>query len=192
MTLLGKQTIAELKDLLAAKDYTMGQIDRAYGDFAPSWVSRDPTTFTDWTGDWNALHKRYEAASAAARRAIDFAKLNPVGDSLIVADDEYQAVLKALKQVDGTITKGDLQDLFVRIGAAGKVPEVSRTPQPAAPDADLHAYRAADTAVKAVEAAGKGIVSSAGSLFTPKTIVLGLLCVGLVAGVAAAARRVMP
>lgn len=192
MTVLGKQTVAELKDLLAAKDYTVGQLDRAYADFAPTWVNRDPTGFVDWTTDWNAFHGRYEGARTAAQRAIEFAKLNPVGDSLLVADTEYQGVLRALKQVDGTITKGDLQDLYNRIAAAGKTPDVSHTPQPVAPDADLRAYKAADATVKAVETIGKDIAKPAASLFTPKNIILGLLCIGVVVGVATAVRRVLP
>jgi hypothetical protein len=192
MTLLGKPTVAELKDLLAAKDYTIGQLDRAYADFAPTWVARDSAAFTDWTSDWNAFHKRYDTARTAAQRAIDFAKLNVAPESLLVAEDEYGAVLKALKQIDGTITKGDLQDLYDRIAGAGKTPDLSRTPQPAATDMDLRAYSAADRTLKAVEAVGKAAAKPAASLFTPRTVLLGFLCVGLIAGVAAAARRVLP
>ena len=192
MSVLGKQTVAELKDLLAAKDYTVGQLDRAYADFAPSWVNRDPQGFTDWTSDWNALHRRYESARASAQRAIDLAKVNVLGDSLIVADVEYHGMLTALKQVDGTITKGDLQELVNRITAAGKAPDLSQTPQPTAQDADLGAYKAADAAVKVVEGAGESLKKSAASLLTPKAVVVGLLCVGVIVGVATAARRALP
>jgi hypothetical protein len=192
MTVLGQQTVAELRDLLAAKDYTVRQIEQAYAEFAPSWSSRDAAAATQWKADWTAFRKRYDVARAGAQHAIDFAKLTPVSDSLLPADSEFQAVLRALKQVDGTITKGDLQDLYSRISSAGKAPDVSQTPQPTAPDADLRAYKAADTAVKTVEQAERAVAKSAESALSPKVVVFGLLGLGLVLGVAAAARRVLP
>ena len=192
MTVLGQQTVAELRDLLAAKDYTVRQIEQAYKDFASTWEKRDASAFTDWTADWHTFRRRYDAARASAQHAIDGAKLNPLSDSLLPADAEYQGVLHALKQVDGTITRGDLQDLYNRITAAGKTPDVSQTPQPKAPDEDLRAYKAADTAVKAVETAERAVAKSAENALSPKVVIAGLLGLGLVLGVAVAAKRALP
>lgn len=130
MTIFGSYTVAELIDLLSAKDYEIEQIQKAIDSRKGAAVD---ATFA---ADWKALQDRYNAAKTVANAAIAIAKVTPGPNSLIVADSEYQGVLKAVKQDPSTITKGDLQDIHNRLDSAGSAPSYPNMPQPD-PDSDF-------------------------------------------------------
>ena len=183
MTVFGQNSVAELRDLTNAKDYTVNQVQSGYDAFAHDWQAKDPETEADWKRDWTTFLVKYKAARALAAGAFGKAKVMiGVRDSLIPAPIEYAAILKALRQTEGVQTKGDLQDLYDRLVAAGAKVDVSKTPQPKAEDVDLSAYKAADTAIKEgkkkVKEAGKGFLADnwgklligAGALYVAKKI----------------------
>ena len=152
---LGQYTIAELKDLLKAKDFEVQKVQSAYDNFKGQWSSSDPDTASAWLNDWNALLARYNAAKQNANIEISLVTFSPVPDNVNPADAEYQAVLRSLQQTEGTVSPGDLQDLFSRVSAAlaaanqKPISEVG-LPQPAASsDFDENTLKAADATIKA-------------------------------------------
>jgi hypothetical protein len=95
-------------------------------------------------------------------------------------------VLHALSHTVGVTAKGDFQDLHDRLVAAqGKPIDLSKTPQPTATDADLGAYKIADAAIRAGEAAARDLKPSKG---TGTLVIVGL---GLILGVVLATKSVL-
>lgn len=131
MTIAGQPSVAELRDLVASHDYELAQLAQAYADFAPNWVKQDPTAFVNWTNDWDAMNKRYQAARSMAENSFTAAKLSPIPDKDLPANAPWTAILRALKKIDGVVSPGDLQDLYTRFTAAGaKAVDFSKMPQP--------------------------------------------------------------
>lgn len=115
-TIAGNHTVAELKDLITNFDSELAATQKNFDGFKGTWASAgDTSALTDWQNDWNALNARYQKARSGAESAISLSKINPLPDSAISAESDYQKVLKAFKQVDGTITKGDYDDLEKRL-----------------------------------------------------------------------------
>jgi len=187
MTVLEHHSVAELRDWLSAIDYEIGQVGAAYAAFAPAWQAQDSAAHQDWASDWKSLQSRYGAARAKAQSVLDRARfVVGVPDSMIPAEDEWQGVVRALAKTPGAIAKGDFQDLCNRIGTAqGRPVELSKIPQPTAADADLNVFKAADTAIRAGEAAVRKITPSKGA---GALVVLGL---GLGVGLVLAAKSVL-
>lgn len=184
MTFLNHHTVAELRDWLAAIDYQVNQVAAAYVAFVPTWQAKDATAYAEWAADWQRFQTRYAAAHAKAQRAI--ARAFGMPDSVSPVEDEWQEVLHALSRTAGVSAKGDFQDLHDRLVAVlGKPIDLSKTPQPTATDADLDAYKAADAAIKAGEAAVRSVTPSRG---TGALIVVGL---GLVVGLVLATKSVL-
>lgn len=172
MTILGQHTIAELKDLVKAKDYQVTQVQKAAAAFDADWKRNDPLVRDRWVADWLAFVARYRAARAKADDAIESAKgVFAVREDVNPAEKVYQGVLDALKPAEA-YTETDFQGLHNRLVAAQKKPvPFTSNPQPKANDPDLNAYKAVDDTAKAVERAAKDVVTS-------KTFLLGSL-VGL-------------
>jgi hypothetical protein len=187
MSVLGHHSVGELRDWLVDIDYQTAQIGAAYEAFAPAWQAQDTAAQHEWAGEWKALQARYAAARGKAQAAIFRAKLDVgIPDSLIPVEDEWQAVLHALARTPGAVAKGDFQDLYTRLVAAqGKPVDLSKMPQPTAPDADLNVYKAADAVIRAGEAAARQITPSK---TTGTLIVVGL---GLALGVLLATKSVL-
>jgi len=157
MTILGMATIAELRDLLKAKDYTIDQLTEAWTGFLPTWAQRDLTGMQDYQHDFDALVSRYQKARARAQAAIDDAAYHRAhpgfgervpADSLINAQSEWDGVLDALNPDwrNNGRPKGSLQDLNDRLQKAqGKAVDYRDMPQPAInSDADLNLFKKAD------------------------------------------------
>jgi hypothetical protein len=146
MTILGQESVAELRDLVAAKDYTFGQIQQAYDAFAAQWKAQDPAGHDDWLSDWRARKAKYLAARVIAATAFARGQAAFVSETLVPAPIEYDLVLASLtKDAKSGVQKGDLQELFDRLSAArGAQVDLSRTPQPQATDVDLSVYKATD------------------------------------------------
>jgi hypothetical protein len=168
MTILGFHTADELNQWIAALDYQIGQIDAAFRAAQAAWIAKDNPTAFDWRVDWTALQNRYGAARLAATTAQDAAAPR------VGFEPEWQAVHRAIVQVDGAQTKGDLQDLYARLQSAplAKPVDFSHTPQPTAPDADLIAFNAAGQALDAVKT-----TATNPALFIAAGVGLGLLLV---------------
>jgi hypothetical protein len=181
MTVLGHHSVGELRDWLSAIDYEAGQIASAYATFGPTWQAQDAAAHHEWAGQWKALQSRYGAAHARAQFAIARAQLDiGIPDSVIPVEDEWQAVLHALAKTPGAVARGDFQDLYNRLAAAqGKPIDMSKMPQPTATDADLSAYKAADTVIRAGESAARAVspaqMSPGTKLLLGGGILLGLL-----------------
>jgi len=167
-------SVAELADLVRAKDYQVHQLYKTFLDFLPTWQTRDTRTAFDWQTDFAQLRTRYDTARTNAQRAIDAARYVPLPNSAIPAQDAWDDLLKSLrKNWDGTtggaLVKGDLADLSNRLEAAGGHPDYSQTPQPdIRSDFDLNAFKAADVTIKTLEKTW------------PKAQVIGIGVVGVV------------
>jgi hypothetical protein len=174
MTILGLHSVAELREWLAAMDYEQAQIASAHDAFAATWAVQDAAAATAWAGDWKTLRARYGEARAKAQGAIAHAAHDPRPDNLIPVEDEWVAIERALARNPGTMSRGDLQDLYGRLAAAqGKPMDFSRMPQPtASADADVAVLKAADAAIRAGESAMRRITPS------KSTGTLVLVCLG--------------
>jgi hypothetical protein len=169
--ILGQYSIAELVDLLAAKDYLLNQTETAYN----TWLAANPGSSPDasFASDWQAMKDRYAAARSKAQTAIDLAKLNVfVSNTLMPAQAEYVAVLQSMTKSatgDGGTTwgPGDIVDLENRLGNAGVKVDTSQMPQPKkGSDADLSTYQVADTTIKTGEQAAQQVEKAAKSALT--------------------------
>lgn len=159
MTVLGHHSAAELRDWLAAIDYQIEEVRRAYAAFASTWRAHDAGAEGAWKHDWTALLSRYSAARTKAEGAIARAHGDAfVADSLYPVEDEWQAVNHALARTPGSVVHGNFQDVYERLSAAmGRPIDLSRTPQPTALDVDLATYKAADTVIRAGEGAARSL-----------------------------------
>ena len=92
----------------------MRRLGAAYDAFASTWSTRDPQAFADWTHDWAALQARYAAALANA-------------GMFTLNSTSYNALMKAMRACfppsSCSTTKGDWEDLFNRLTAAGGHPQ---------------------------------------------------------------------
>jgi hypothetical protein len=151
MTILGQYTVAELEDLIAAKDYAVNQLSYAYfGDAGKHDLHKDPT----WPTDFTALSIRYNNAKTKAQNLISALKVsNPlIPNNVIPADAPYKSILKSLRASPNTISKGDLQDLSNRLAALGIQTDYSAMPQPkSGSDIELSAFKAANVALAPLE-----------------------------------------
>jgi hypothetical protein len=135
-TVLGDPSVAELIDLVAAKDYEIAQLEQAYADFSPTWVQKDSAAYVAWVNDWTALKTRYAIARSSAETDISIAKISPVPNNAINAKTTYNGILFAMSPVPNTVSTGSLQDIYNRITAAGGKVDMSKVPQPK-PGTDL-------------------------------------------------------
>jgi hypothetical protein len=151
-TINGLYTVAELQDIMSSWDYKMKQLGQAYANISPAWVARDSASYVAWTNDWNALQARYNAALKQAQSAVTTATINVfTPNSLIPAQVEYTNLMKAMRQSyppdGGPQTKGDFDDLNLRLSAAATLlgtqpPQYPAMPQPAATDVAQQVFAA--------------------------------------------------
>ncbi len=130
----GTQTVSDVQDLIANWDPRMAALNAQA-------VGLDPDIQTDLA----ALNIRYGAATDAAKKAISDSTWDPVPVSDRPMQSAYDAILGALKQVPGTETKGDYDDLFTRIAQARAAigqTTVEPTVQPKTQDQGMGLYKA--------------------------------------------------
>jgi hypothetical protein len=129
---LGLHTIADLKQLVAAQDYTFAQVNAQLPKLLMPPLVLDARV-ADWVSDWAALKNRYNAARIKAQSAIDSWSIQP--DTIRTAGAEYDGILASLDsslanpQLNG-YQKGDLQDLVNRMSDIGAHPQFPNMPQP--------------------------------------------------------------
>lgn len=121
-------TVAELEDLVAAKDYQIASLWSAAGPHIAKIAASD----VSWPNDWQGLNTRYKSAKENAEKYIKPLRFSLTPNNMIPVEPLYQAILTSLKQNPTTITPGDLQDLSNRVSALGIHADYSGTPQPRA------------------------------------------------------------
>jgi hypothetical protein len=145
-TVAGVNSIADVQDLITLWDYRIQQLGNSFAEFGPTWVSKDPTTFADWSNDWANLQARYGAAKSSAQTSITLAKLNPLSNDEIADQSDYDAIMKAVEQNYAgpggwPDAKGDWHDLYTRLNAARASSGLTATPdappQPRSADPSL-------------------------------------------------------
>ena len=171
----GKYTVAELRDLLKAKDADLTQLEAAWRAFDKTWMSYDSAADNAWMADFNALKQRYGAARAAAGKVLALADplLNSIGEAFTPADAEYRGLLRALQKTDGVVSAGDLQDLYLRlqtamnqhaasIGQPAPAPISPTAVQPTALDPDLLKIQVVNAATDPIVNQVNAAMASAG------------------------------
>lgn len=129
-TIAGAHTIAEVKDLIKAHQYTIDQTERAYNAKAFELSRSNPQANQLWLNDWRILRARWDSAVAKAQQEIDSWRVMP--DNLSEAEAEYIGLIQAiqLSYPELRVSYGDLTDLVGRLSDLGAAPDLSQTPQP--------------------------------------------------------------
>jgi hypothetical protein len=156
-TILGYHSVAELKDLVAAKDADIRNLARRLTEVSEKL---DLATFTP---AYNTLITRYGNARAKAQKAIDDAvgAWRPL--NLISAETEWNDLLSSLnprwKEYTWSSNDGSIEDLYDKVIKAGSTGATDEpTPQPqSGSDIDFNALTATTHATQALEGAGKTI-----------------------------------
>lgn len=138
--LLGQPTVQDVRELIAAKDYTIAQMSTAHSKVRDQWEKANKDEHAEWWRDWLSFNERYAMARRVALASVNTMTSAAVPDSMNPSPVSYALVLKTLtRDPDKGVQKGDLQDLFDRLAKKTKV-DLSNTPQPKS-DVDLEIYR---------------------------------------------------
>jgi hypothetical protein len=161
-TVGGLYTIAELKDLLNAKDSDMANLSTMANQFFATWQKQNPNAANAWHNDWQALIGRYASAKSSAQTIASSNYFLP--DNMTPADGPYRDVLTALNpawQTNGS-APGSLSDLSQRIALAGaSTAGLAPTPQPGQKsDVDLNTFNKVNQATPYIPAAVKAAVGA--------------------------------
>jgi len=166
MDVFGNIQAGDVQDLIRAKDFELTTLRDAYvarggnaGVFTTAGGPATPAVDPDpnWSADATALVQRYDAARAAALKAIN----SPLLGSYSTFNAEYTAILRALQHVDKVISPGDLQDVWTRLASAQAIAE-GKAPQPGTPDDQLLAFQAVDRGIRAAEAGASNLAKRVG------------------------------
>jgi hypothetical protein len=143
-TVLGYYSVAELKDLILAKDATLRNMARRFEQ-----IKDQPLDFSTFLPAYQNLINRYNTARAAGQAAINAAVDAWRPMNAIIADEEYQNILSALNSrwKEHTWAEGDgsIDDLWSQLMAFGATDASNdeKIPQPAqGSDLDFNAYTA--------------------------------------------------
>ena len=158
-TLFDYPSKAELRDLIANKDYVLAKLAAAFANIAPVWTKRNPVEEARWYSDYTSMQSRYGAAKADAEDSMSWPTLLP--DTMVDASYSWEMILRSLQKVENYRSPGDLADLIERGSKAGMVLNFSNAPQPKIEnDFDLWLFKKADKGVNAIEKAGKALTST--------------------------------
>lgn len=140
MTIANFETVAELQDLLKAKDYDNAEMAKSYAGLDPAKQASDPPWLTDFT----KYRKAYELATVPARAKVFPFSVAPISvTSLIPAPLEWDLVISSQKPA---------QDLYTRLVKMGGFVDGTKMPQPRPlSDTDLEAFKKADEATRAID-----------------------------------------
>jgi hypothetical protein len=140
VTLFGQYTIAELRDLVAAKDVEVNVLTKDGHAFLPTWSSKDPGAASAWQSDLQKLTADYAASRASAQTALDAAGA-PGTMGSIFADNRNPAGDAPYKRLMATLNpRWESHDastdrvgtLRSRLAAAGATMSRYTVPQPGA------------------------------------------------------------
>lgn len=188
-TVMGEHTVAELKDLLAAKDVEIARVEQAYQKI----LDQGPPTqaVVQWKNDWDSFRTRWNSAKKDAQDAIDAWGYNLfVPDNMAIVESQYVGVVKALSQAYPELhtIPGDFVDLSARLTELGGVVDSGPIPQPKpGSDFDLNALHNATAITTVIDQAGHAIQP-----FLPGKKTLILVAIGLGLGLVLLPRVLMP
>ena len=183
MTIAGRHTVGELRELLAAKDNIAKTLDQKWEQLQSKWRSVNNAEAEDWLIDFDIFKDRYQKARRKAVTAISY--YGAISDEYPV-EDEYEGVIRALTvKRNGSYEKGDVQDLYNRIAKVNGGNFGIPTPQPQATDADLQYYTSSgvlldtldQTADAAIERTQRAVAKS--ELNNAIPYALGALAIGV-------------
>lgn len=165
MTIAGKHSVAEVRDLINAVNYRANAIEQAWEAYGLQWL---PTNARDaWAADWLAWRNRYDQ-TGARRKIILLQAIKPaVPASWIEAETVWQDVQHAItRSGQGDYVTGDLPDVQGRLEAAlaqmnAPPLDLSHPPVGTAADVDLIAYKAVDGTVHPAVELGDAIADTA-------------------------------
>jgi len=163
-------TLAELDELIAAKDATILAVNAIEADPEKAkplvaWRTRAPAEVAAWLAEWDAMRARYNAARALRVHVAASLALPPeviwgrVMQSIRQAWDPAGSLRQAAPE-----SPGDLVDLVRRLNAQGVSPDFSQIPQPVAPDSELLLFNAADAFLRSIPNFGT-VIALLGLLF---------------------------
>jgi hypothetical protein len=168
-TVLGYHSVAELSDLVFAKDVALLNLAARVQQ-----IQDLPIDLSTFNAAYANLVNRYSVARTAALKAIDDASNSFRPANMIIADSEYNNLLSALnpRWQENTWNPGDgsLEDLYNQVeqfGATGQtdVP----TPQPEqGSDVDFNALQTSNAAINAIG----DPLGQASSLFDTKHLIV--------------------
>ena len=119
-------SLVNIIDFRLAGDYKLAQLGKAYADFFPTWVIKEPTGSGLWTHDWMALQARWAKATVASRSTSSSVALSlPFANTTGAYNDLQQALEGGLLP-----QKGGFTDLVDRITKAGGKVDLSGGPKP--------------------------------------------------------------
>ncbi len=178
MTIAGRHTMEETRQLIAAKDALIQQIQSAFTK--SGWVGADAE---DWRADWYDFNQRWIRMKKDVNYEFTKASIMSPGipASVVPTEDEWQLVLKACNASGtGLYTDGDLPDMQHRLEkVVGPFVDGSKIPKQDGWDADLAGYKQADNATKEIKTAatsntarniGLGVALALGAVVAIKTI----------------------
>lgn len=164
---LGAHTVSELADLVAASTAMSEALLTAAS--CTDWMRRDPRAYGAWSGRLTDNSRRLAELLALAVPMIHSTPapdVTPIAVAQIGQPPVWDALIAWRKDYDALY--GELQT-----NAPACAPGRIDVPQPKAPDPDLKAYQAADTAAHAIEAGGR---EAKEALKATVPVVFGLAC----------------
>ena len=173
MSFLGQHTATELSELLTAKDGDLASLEKAYRAFDAQWMRDDRNADNAWLKDYNALKARYAKARADAAATVSADDVwDPLPNTVILVNGDYDAVVRSLQAVEGITAPGDFQGLWSRLQNAQNASLAKRgqppvqlaeapVPQPRSEDADLALYNSFQGGAQAPAGPPAGSLSAA-------------------------------
>lgn len=158
MTILGKHTITETRELITNVQYRVNDVSRTFDSLTDSQLASDSTLKEDWA-KWLASWKTQRATAEDMLRGFKLA--SPlVSEDNIPAESAFEKILKTVNSnYPDRYSDKDLPGLQIRIQKIKPIDwkevDKSRTD---APDADLKAFQKVDATIKSGEQQAKDFV----------------------------------
>lgn len=168
MTILGKHTLDETRDLLAVADYRFSETGKAYD----ALQSKPADIVTDWT----ALSSKWAKDRVSFRNRLLVAAANNLllPASAIATEDVWRDILAYVQFQENV--KGSLQDITRRIEqASGKQIRYENQPGQNSPDVDIALFKDLDNKTKELDAAAN---AAGGGIKDAATSKWGLMAIG--------------
>lgn len=146
MSIFGKHTLDETRDLLAVADYRFKETSKAYDALA--------TKPEDLQHDWQILNEKWGKDRVRFRNLLLAAAVNNpfLPASAIATEDIYKQILDYIQFQENV--KGSLQDVTYRIGQlSGKPIMYEHQPGQTTTDIDIDLFKDLDKKTKEIDAA---------------------------------------
>ena len=155
-TLFGNHTAGELQVQLVNWKGFVDDVAASATKNYELWSRNDDAGYTKWALAWQAFLAVWMPAAESARQYVEAAKSSWRGLNWTLAEDEYQALARAIQ--NGAVpSPGGFDDLanqwdaaMAKYGGPPTAYKVQLDPN-AAPDTDIIVYKGADAAIKAAE-----------------------------------------